>query len=173
MTPVKDEDDHDHEDQPTFKTLFVSDGHARRVMPKESDLKKLKRGYDLHFNDDISFKHKGLFSTEMYSKEAEQIITSRDKSSPLFLMVSFQAPHSPFSKPPTEFSKYYEGDAKDRMGTVTALDAGVGRVVEALRSENILDDTLILFSSDNGGNGGHGNQYNKPLKGKKEWVNIY
>ena len=167
-TPVKDEED--QEDHPTFKTLFNSEDNGRKVISEEDLLKRMKTGYDLHYNDDISFRHQGLFSTEMYSIEAEQIISSHDKSVPLFLMVSFQAPHSPHNKPPSQFSKHYPAEDQDRMGTVTALDAGVGRVVGALESENILDNTLILFSSDNGGNGGHGNQYNKPLKGKKEWV---
>ena len=50
----------------------------------------MKVGYDLHEDDEISFKYKNVFSTEMYSEEAVKTIQSHDQSSPMFLMVAFQ-----------------------------------------------------------------------------------
>ena len=41
-------------------------------------------------------------------------------------------------------------EMKVRAATVTALDAAVGEIVAAVRGEGLLDNTLILFSSDNG-----------------------
>ena len=49
-------------------------------------------------------------------------------------------------------------EMKVRAATVTALDAAVGEIVAAVRGEGMLDNTLILFSSDNGG---AGNRFNK------------
>ena len=49
-------------------------------------------------------------------------------------------------------------EMKVRAATVTALDAAVGEIVAAVRGEGLLDNTLILFSSDNGG---AGNMFNK------------
>ena len=49
-------------------------------------------------------------------------------------------------------------EMKVRAATVTALDAAVGEIVAAVRGEGMMDNTLILFSSDNGG---AGNRFNK------------
>ena len=65
-------------------------------------------GYDLHRNEDISHDYEGMFSTEMYSREAIQKIRDHDQNSPLFMMVSFQAPHNPFQKPPQKYFSHYE-----------------------------------------------------------------
>ena len=42
-------------------------------------------------------------------------------------------------------------EMKLRAATVTALDAAVGEIVAAVRGEGLLDTSVILFSSDNGG----------------------
>ena len=55
----------------------------------------------------------------------------------------------------------------DRAATVTALDHGVGQIVEELKRQDMYHNTFILFSSDNGGSG---RPFNTPLKGKKEQV---
>ena len=50
----------------------------------------------------------GLFSTEMFAQQAVKTIKARDSSRPLFLMVSFQAPHNPFNRPPQRYYQHYE-----------------------------------------------------------------
>ena len=50
----------------------------------------------------------GLFSTEMFAQQAVKTIKGRDSSRPLFLMVSFQAPHNPFNRPPQRYYQHYE-----------------------------------------------------------------
>ena len=42
-------------------------------------------------------------------------------------------------------------EMKVRAATVTALDAAVGEIVAAVRGEGLLGNSVILFSSDNGG----------------------
>ena len=85
----------------------------------------MKRGYDLHFNDNITREYEGtdnipscrcicvlhtagMFSTEMFARQAVKTIKARDSSQPLFLMVSFQAPHNPFNRPPQRYYQHYE-----------------------------------------------------------------
>ena len=65
------------------------------------------------------------------------------------------------------------GGGVDRAATVTALDAGVGRIIEELKKRNLYENSFILFSSDNGGSA---KSFNIPLRGKKEqvltWIKI-
>ena len=107
----------------------------------------------------------------MYSERSKSIIENHDKSKPLFLMVSFQAPHNPFNTPPSQFSSQYSSEMKmyerNRAATITALDTAVGDIVESLKAEGLYENSVILFSSDNGG---AGNRYNSPLRGRKEQV---
>ena len=58
--------------------------------------------------DDKTFVPPGMFSTDMYTKRAVETIEEHDNTVPLFLMVSFQAPHNPFSTPPSQYTKPYE-----------------------------------------------------------------
>ena len=52
---------------------------------------------------------------------------------------------------------------------VTAIDTAVGQIVTALEDANMLDDTIIVFASDNGGQAQNGAN-NLPLRGgKKSW----
>ena len=111
-----------------------------------------------------------MFSTDMYTKQAIKTINEHDSTEPLFLMVSYQAPHNPFSMPPEEYTRHYPDDIVggiDRAGTVTALDYGVGRIVKALKESGLYEDSFVFFSSDNGGSN---RRFNAPLKGKKEQV---
>ena len=107
----------------------------------------------------------------MYSKRSQRIIENHDKSKPLFLMVSFQSPHNPFNTPPSQFTSQYNSAMnlreRNRAATITALDTAVGDIVESLKATGLYDNSVILFSSDNGG---AGNKYNSPLRGRKEQV---
>ena len=112
-----------------------------------------------------------MFSTEMYSKRSKSIIENHDKTKPLFLMVSFQSPHNPYNTPPSQFTSQYSSSMdlqeRQRAATITALDTAVGDIMESLKAEGLYDNSVVLFSSDNGG---PRNKYNSPLKGRKEQV---
>ena len=64
----------------------------------------------MHIYPDPELLHvfAGLFSTEMFAQQAVKTIKARDSSQPLFLMVSFQAPHNPFNRPPQRYYQHYE-----------------------------------------------------------------
>jgi uncharacterized sulfatase len=74
----------------------------------------------------------------------------RHSDEPFFLYQSYYAPHEPHD-PPKEYLKQYEGwDHAEYHATVSNLDWNVGRLINALEEEGILDNTLIIFSSDHG-----------------------
>src|SRR4029077_14643098 len=87
--------------------------------------------------------------------EAEDIIKEHDTAKPLFLYVASLAPHAPYQAPQKDIDAYKNtaGDVHRHTyaAMITDLDTQVGRIVAALKQQNMLDNTLIMFSSDNGG----------------------
>jgi arylsulfatase A-like enzyme len=100
------------------------------------------------------FKEDGYY-TSLIGNEAVKIIEKHDTSKPLFLYVASLAPHAPYQAPKEaiEANKDLAGDEHRHTyaAMITELDTQVGRIVDALKQKNMLDNTLIIFSSDNGG----------------------
>ncbi len=104
--------------------------------------------------DGTFFKEDGYFTT-LIGNEAINIINNHDTSKPLFLYVASLAPHAPYQAPKEDIDVYKNsaGDAQRHTyaAMITDLDTQVGRIVAALKQKNMIDNTLIVFSSDNGG----------------------
>ncbi|MEI8341824.1 MAG: arylsulfatase, partial [Verrucomicrobiota bacterium] len=93
------------------------------------------------------------YSTQLLAKEACRIIREKSPDKPLFLYLPFNAVHSPFQAP-DEYLKPYanlKGGRRTYAGMCAAMDEAIGQVLAALDEKNIRDNTLIIFSSDNGG----------------------
>lgn len=91
------------------------------------------------------------------------------KSEPFFLLVSFTAPHGPLQPKDEDYESL--GDiTNDRRrkyaGLVRSLDDNVGKVIAALRDNDLDERTLVVFTNDNGGQTQTG-AINKPLRGRK------
>ncbi|XP_075534847.1 arylsulfatase B-like [Dermacentor variabilis] len=97
---------------------------------------------------------------------------------PLFLVLSYQAVHctgssTPLQAPRENIEKFpYIGETSRTIfaGMVDAMDLSVGEVFQALSEAGVLDNTVIVFSSDNGGApfGTHSSRsFNWPLRGTK------
>ncbi len=102
--------------------------------------------------DDQPCREEG-YSTHLVAKEACRLIRVRKTDKPFFLYLPFNAVHGPHQVP-EEYIKPYEHLPSPRniyAGMVTAMDEAVGQVVAALEEKGMLSNTLILFSSDNGG----------------------
>lgn len=91
------------------------------------------------------------YSAQIVAAEAVRWLTEvRDKSKPFALSVWFHEPHSPIATDP-RFEKLYDGHPNSKyMGNITQLDHGVGQVLRALDEEGVTDNTLVIFTSDNG-----------------------
>ncbi|MHC4994592.1 MAG: sulfatase-like hydrolase/transferase [Planctomycetota bacterium] len=76
----------------------------------------------------------------------------RGADHPFFLNIWFNEPHSPIAAPDSIVSQY--GDLKDPAavysGTIDNTDRAIGRLVEKLKAINELDNTIIVYASDNG-----------------------
>ncbi|MDR2440330.1 MAG: arylsulfatase [Planctomycetaceae bacterium] len=112
-------------------------------------------GIDWHRNGQPV--HEKGYSTDLLAADAERLIKSYDNSKPLFLYIPFNAVHSPYQEVPEQKWKnqYAELQGKSQRkiyaGMVSTMDAAVGKVISALREKGLADNTLIFFSSDNGG----------------------
>ncbi|UUO06476.1 arylsulfatase [Blastopirellula sp. J2-11] len=124
-------------------------------------------GHDWHKDDHVN-RDEG-YATHLIAQEAVRVIQDRDKKKPLFLYVPFNAVHSPLQVPKSYAAAY--GDMKKRRqayaGMVAALDEAVGQIVDEIKRQEMLDNTLFVFSSDNGGPDPGKLTDNGPLRGGK------
>lgn len=104
------------------------------------------------FRNGEALKEEG-YTTHLIATEACRLIEAGDKAKPLFLYVPFNGVHSPFQVP-DEYVKPYahlQGNRQKLAGMLAAVDEAIGRIEASLRQAGMLEETLIVFSSDNGG----------------------
>lgn len=123
-------------------------------------------GYNFHqsrFYGDSNvwngFEHAGKqtgYNTETFAEKAIGFIDSAEQAGkPFFLNLHLHAVHGPlFPNPPAEYMERF-GDApkllKNFYGHVFAADEAIRRVLDDLKQRGMLDNTLLVFTSDNGG----------------------
>ena len=113
------------------------------------------------------------YLTDAFTREGVSFI-NRHATESFFLFLAYNAPHDPYDQPPAIYMdrvrNITDPDRQNYAAMVTALDRGVGQVLQALRANNIVSNTLIFFLSDNGA---PPNQYdvvydrNEPFRGNK------
>jgi arylsulfatase A-like enzyme len=134
------------------------------------------------------------YETFLLGSEGARWIRARDKDKPFFLYMPFIAPHTPLAAPDDLLAKYEDMDDDRKparsaqtddsrrisrlMGmenarpvyaaVVDAMDQAIGTVLKALDDEDVTNDTIVLFFSDNGGAAyALGGADNVPLRGGK------
>jgi uncharacterized sulfatase len=108
--------------------------------------------YAASFNGSEAFEPEG-YLTDYYTDQAVKVIEA-NKDRPLFLYLAHWAPHTPLqaSREDYEALSHIENH-RERVyaAMIRALDRGVGRVLETLREQGLEENTLVFFTSDNGG----------------------
>ena len=105
------------------------------------------------YRDNKPVKEEG-YATTLIGEDAVRLIEKHDPKTPLFLYLTFTAPHAPYQAPQKYLDMYKNiADPSRRAyaAMITAMDVEIGNVVEALEKRKIRDNTLIVFLSDNGG----------------------
>src|SRR5579875_2853168 len=93
------------------------------------------------------------YLTDAFGREAVSFV-ERHKDHPFFLYLAFNAVHTPMDATDARLARFASiSDASRRTyaAMLTAMDESVGKVLDALRSAGLEEDTLIFFLSDNGG----------------------
>ncbi len=110
------------------------------------------------------------YLTDFFTDEGLRWMTNqRETGNPWFIFYSYNAPHTPMHATPEDLAKFeHIGDSKRRTyaAMMFALDRGVGRIRAWLKENGQLENTLIVFFSDNGGATTNAS-WNGPLSGVK------
>jgi arylsulfatase A-like enzyme len=109
------------------------------------------------------------YTTHLVAKEATRLIREQATDKPLFLYVPFNGIHSPHQVPDsyTEPYKHLPKLRQSIAGMLSAVDEAIGQITAALTEKGLRENTLIIFSSDNGGPGPGSATMNTPLRAGK------
>lgn len=108
--------------------------------------------YAVRYNGGQRFRPRG-YLTDYFTEQAVAAINA-NRNRPFFLYLSYNAPHTPLQAARADYDALADiEDHTERVygAMILALDRGVGRVMQALRDNGLDDNTLVIFTSDNGG----------------------
>jgi arylsulfatase A-like enzyme len=131
---------------------------------------RLGKGEDLDlYRDGEPFDRPGVWSDTLFADEAIRFI-EENRQRPFFIYLPWQAPHSPLQDPDLPNAPVIGGHKPENRPLVEKmigrLDLEVGRVLEALEHNGLAKNTLVIFTSDNGGSLHVAR--NTPLRGWKQ-----
>ena len=152
---------------------FLSGGHrylpAEWDLPDEWSVTSQYEAYRTKLLRDRERVEENEYLTDALSREAVRYVREF-KDDPFFLYLAYNAPHAPLQATETYLQRFaHLSDPKRRTyaAMVSAVDDGVGHLLDALDELGIADNTLVVFLSDNGGQEVENHADNGPLRGQK------
>eukprot|EP01061_Rhynchopus_euleeides_P034105 TRINITY_DN57808_c0_g1_i1.p1 TRINITY_DN57808_c0_g1~~TRINITY_DN57808_c0_g1_i1.p1 ORF type:complete len:530 (+),score=186.62 TRINITY_DN57808_c0_g1_i1:57-1646(+) len=122
----------------------------------------------------VDYAANNTYSTTLFTQEAVNVVENHPFGQPLFLYLAYQAVHSPTQAPESYVAPYTAQGLKfprsTYAGMIACLDEGIGNVTSALEARGMLENTLLIFTADNGGPSetcGVQGSSNYPLRGSK------
>ncbi len=145
-------------------------GRSGPVTPGGQGFQKVVFPENLGFAKDAYFNDSGEYLSDRLTDEVLRFI-EQNREQPFFVYLPDHAVHAPYNPKPDLLKKYERKAAagNDRRNdpayaaTIEAVDYNIGRIVETLAKLKLTDDTVVIFTSDNGGT----DRYTAPLKGGK------
>jgi arylsulfatase A-like enzyme len=139
-----------------------------------------------HLRGGVNFMRRNAEKIQTEGKHATDLFTdwacsyleerAREPQRPFFLLLAYNAPHDPIQPPPEWLAKVQQREpglpeARAKLvALIEHLDAGVGRVLDTLDRTRQADNTLLIFTSDNGGELNHSANNGALRSGKR---NVY
>ena len=123
---------------------------------------------DTYFLNGTPTKFKG-YCTDVFFENAKQFITEQaEANKPFVAYISTNAPHGPLHAPEESAKKYADQNKKlaNFFGMIDNIDTNVGQLRAFLAEKNLAENTIFIFTTDNGTAGGQ-NVFNAQMRGKK------
>ncbi|MDA2924775.1 sulfatase [Acidobacteria bacterium AH-259-L09] len=129
-----------------------SDGNptSRRVNPLQPEYRPARPLNTMYRNKQRVKEPEYL--TDALAREAAAYIRA-NREFPFFLYLAFNAPHTPIEATREYVDRFPDEEnllRRTYMGMISALDDGVGKVLDALDEAGLTNDTVVVFLSDNG-----------------------
>jgi arylsulfatase A len=92
------------------------------------------------------------YAAHLVVNEAMRWLDARDKTKPFFAYVCIHEPHEPISSDPKYAALYHSDDPSfnGHHGNISQMDDAFGRLMKKLDADGLRENTLVLFTSDNG-----------------------
>ncbi|KAG5871829.1 hypothetical protein JTB14_006726 [Gonioctena quinquepunctata] len=115
-------------------------------------------GFDLRKDGVPAFEEVGKYATDAFTEYTVKTIEEHDTSKPLFIMLAHLAVHAGnigklLEAPQETINKFRHVEDSNRRtyaAMVSKLDDSIGSITEVLEAKNMLQNTIIVFISDNG-----------------------
>jgi arylsulfatase A-like enzyme len=152
---------------------FLAGGHQyfpdKLTLQNPEDANGEGESYRTKLNRNYTPVEETEYLTDAFSREAVSFV-ERNKTNPFFLYLAYNAPHAPLQateKYLNRFQNIQNPKRRTYAAMVSAVDDGVGRLLDKLKETGQIDNTIIVFLSDNGGPLADNGSNNAPLRGQK------
>lgn len=174
MSPMRPEDQGFDDSLALSGTLYLPED-STEVVNSRQDFDPIDRmvwaagQWAVRFNGSPMFEPRE-YLTDYFTDEAVKVIES-NRNRPFFLFLAHWGIHNPLQASKSDYdalSHIKDHRLRVYAAMIRAVDRSVGRVMQALKDNGVDDNTLVIFTSDNGGAGYLGlPNINKPFRGWK------
>lgn len=149
-----------------FDEFYGFRGGGRSYFPYK-DFKKVHHDNKMERNFEQYEEPKG-YATDVFADEAVTFI-EKNKDKPFFIYLAFNAVHTPMEATQEDLDKFpnLKGKRKEVAAMTLALDRACGKVMDKLKELGLDENTIVVFSNDNGGPTDKNASLNLPLSGTK------